>query len=252
MKKVFLVLSLLAALVWIAAPVLAVQDEIPKKSDAAALKIVEKMIEAQGGRKLLESIKDTTVTGTVEMVQFGVDGAVSIYNKEPNMMRLDIEVMGMVITQAFDGESAWMFNPQTGANEEMPEQMADEFKREAMGSAYLLNPEKHNIVYVLKDPETLEGKEYLVLDQVHPDGWTATLWIDAETFLSYKVKAMGLNQMGVEVETETFTTDYKKVEGMMTAHTMTTYQDGEEFMTMTLTEIKLNTGIEDSFFKMDG
>jgi outer membrane lipoprotein-sorting protein len=57
--------------------------------------------------------------------------------------------------------------------------------------------------------------------------------------------------MGVEVETESFTTDYQKVDGIMVAHTMTTYQDGEEFMTMTLTEINFNSGLEDSMFKME-
>lgn len=251
MKKACFVVTALAALFWMAAPATAAQDQAPKKSDAKALQIVEKMIEAQGGRKLLDSIKDTTVTGTIELVQFGMDGTVTLYNKEPDKMRLDIEVMGMLITQAYDGEMAWMFNPQTGANEEMPGQMADEFKREAMGSAYLLHPEKHNIVYVVKDPEKIEGRDYIVLEQIHEDGWTATLWVDAETFLTYKVKAMGLNQMNIEVETETFTTDYRKVDGLMTAHTMTTYQEGEEYMTMLLTEIKFNTGIEDSFFKMN-
>jgi outer membrane lipoprotein-sorting protein len=54
--------------------------------------------------------------------------------------------------------------------------------------------------------------------------------------------------MGVEVDTETITSDYKKIDGVMVAFSITSYQDGEEFMTMIIDEVKFNTGIEDSFF----
>ncbi len=61
---------------------------------------------------------------------------------------------------------------------------------------------------------------------------------------------MMLNQMGVEVEGETILSDYKKVEGIMVPHTITTYQDGEEYMKITITEGSFNSGLEDSLFKM--
>ena len=235
------------------APGPAAQEAAPTKSDAKALKVVSKMIDALGGRKALLDIKDTTASATMEMVSMGMEGGLTLYSLRPNLQRIDIEIMGMTITQAFDGEMAWFFNPQTGANEEMTEQQAEEFKRQAMGDLYLLDPDKYGIVYVSKGQEKIEGRDYEVLEQIHPDGWSATMWVDGSTYLTYKVKAMGTDAMsGGEVETETFTTDYKKVGNIMMAHMMTTYQEGEEFMTMTVTEVKINTGLEASFFKMDG
>ncbi len=254
MKKTLTVCALgffLLSLIILPASNLNAQEKEVNKSDPKALKILNKAIEAMGGRKLLETIEDTTVSGSMELITMGMEGSLTIYSKEPDKMRIDIEIMGMTITQAYDGEMAWMFNPQTGANEEMPEQMVDDFKRDAMGNEMMLNPEKYNIVYTYKDIEKLEDKDHHVLKQIHPDGWEATMYIDAETNLTYKVVAMTTNQMGVDVETESFTTDYQKVDGIMVAHTMTTYQDGEEFMTMTLTEIKFNSGLEDSMFKME-
>jgi hypothetical protein len=56
--------------------------------------------------------------------------------------------------------------------------------------------------------------------------------------------------MGNEVEAEQFTSDYKKVEGLLVAHSMITFIEGEEFIKITFTGIKINTGMEDSFFKM--
>ena len=122
--------------------------------------------------------------------------------------------------------------------------------RQAWGNDILLNPDKHGVTYELKGKETLEGKEYYVLEQSFPDGWSMTSYIDAQTYLPYKSVSKQLN-MGVEVEAESYLSDWKKVDGVMTAHTIKSFASGEEFMTMTFTEIKFNTGIEDSLFKMD-
>ena len=212
--------------------------------------ILEKMIEAQGGRKLLGSIKDTTMIGSMEIAATGMSGTLTTYLKEPNKMRMDFEMMGMVITMAYDGESAWWTNPQTGATEEMPADMAEQILRQAWANDIFLNPDKHGVTYELKEKETLEGKEYYVLEQSFPDGWKMTLYIDAQTYLPYKSVSKQI-QMGAEVETESFLSDWKKVEGIMTACTIKNFASGEEVMTMTYTEVKYNTGIEDSLFKID-
>jgi len=212
--------------------------------------VLNKMIEALGGRKALEGIKDTTMTGTMELTQMGLSATVTSYRKNPNKTRMDIEVMGMVITQAFDGQTAWMVNPQTGSSEEMPEQFAEYSKRDSLGDEAYLNPKKYGITYALKEKESIEGREYLVLEQTFADGFKATLYIDPKTYLVYKSKSKALNQMQVEVDQETVQADYKKVNGMMIPHTVTIFQDGEEFGLMTVAEVKYNTGLEDSFFQM--
>lgn len=214
-----------------------------------AKKILEKMIEAQGGRDHLAKVKDSSMSGSMELTQMGMSGTISMHSKEPNKMRMDIEVMGMIITQATDGETAWQINPQTGSVEDMTEQQAQEFNRQAIGNASLLNPEKYGITYTYKETEKIEDKDYFVLEQTFADGFKATLWIDSKTYLHHKTKALSTNQMGVEVDTETFLSDYKKVEEMMFPQSITIYQDGEEFLTMTVTEVKFNTGLEDSFFQ---
>ncbi len=213
--------------------------------------ILNKMIDAMGGRKAMEAVKDQTSTGSMELTQMGLSGTVTQYLKRPNKNRMDIEVMGMVITNAFDGVTAWMVNPQTGSTEEMPEDQAEYMKREAMGDDTFLNPKKYGISYTAKGKEEVDGKECFVLEQKYSDGYVSTMYIDTKTYLIYKTKGMSLNQMGVEVEAENVMTDYKKINGMRTAHTMIQYQDGEEFMVFTLEEVKYNTGLEDSFFEME-
>ncbi len=212
--------------------------------------ILKKMVEAQGGKKVLEKIKDMTSSGTLEMTQMGMTGSMTMYKKEPNKVRMDIEVMGMIITQAFDGETAWWVNPQTGSNEEVPERQAEDMKRMALGIDAFIYPEKYGIAFAYKGKEKIEEKDYLVLEQTFSDGHKATLYIDPKTYLSYKTKSTAVNQMGVEVEQETFESDFKKVDGLTIAYSIIILQDGEEFMKLTLTDVSFNSGLEDSLFKM--
>ncbi|UCC40040.1 MAG: outer membrane lipoprotein-sorting protein [Candidatus Aminicenantes bacterium] len=212
--------------------------------------ILEKSIKAQGGREALEAVKDQTLSGNFEMPMMGISGSMTMYQKEPNKTRMDAELMGMVFTQAFDGETAWMINPQTGGVEELSELATKYQKREALGSEALLHPEKHGITYTFKGKEKIDDKDCLVLEQTFSDGYKTTIYIDSSTYLTYKSTGLSLNQMEVEVETETVMSDYKKVNGMMIPHTITIFQEGEEFMTVTITKVDFNTGLEDSLFKM--
>jgi outer membrane lipoprotein-sorting protein len=212
--------------------------------------ILKKMVEAQGGKKAIEKIKDMTSSGTMELTQMGMTGSITIYKKEPDKVRMDIEVMGMIMTQAYDGETSWWVNPQTGSREEMPEQQAEDMKRTALGIDAYIYPEKYGISFAYKGKEKIEEKEYLVLEQTFSDGYKSTLYIDPKTYLTYKSKSTTVNQMGVEVEQETFESDFKKVNGITIAYSMIIIQDGEEFMKLTLTEVTFNSGLEDSLFKM--
>ena len=213
--------------------------------------ILDKMIQATGGRTAMEAIQDTTFSGTMDMIQMGMSGIITFFHKEPNKLRTDIEVMGLVITSAFDGELAWWVNPQTGMTEELPAEALVSAKNEALGfgNSWMLEPEKYGITLVDKGKETIEGKEYIVLEQVFESGDKSTYYIDPKTYLPYKLITTAY-QMGVEVEQETVMTDYKKVSGLMIAHSLTIYQGGEEFGSMIVEEIKYNSGIEDSVFEM--
>lgn len=215
--------------------------------------VLEKLIEASGGRKALENIKDTMIAGTFDITQMGMEGTMTISHKEPNMFRQDIEIMGMVITNAFDGEVGWMINPQTGAAEELSEDLQGQSKRGALGygSAILLHPEKFGITYKLKGEETVDDVKCAVLEQAYSDGHIALMYIDTSTHLLYKTKQPSLNQMGAEVDTDVVFSEYKDVDGLPSPHLITIFQDGEEFAVMTVSEIKYNSGFEDSFFKME-
>jgi len=252
MKKVIITgITGLFLLSLIAAPALELNAQ-EKKSDPKALGILEKMVNAMGGMKALEAVKDTSATGSMELITMGMEGSVTVYTKRPNMLRMDIEVMGMTITQAFDGTTAWQVNPQTGGVEEMDEQQTEQFSREALGDGVFLHPDKHGIIFTYKGAEKIEDVEHHVLVMTYPDGFDTTLYIDGKTFLIYKTQAVAPNMMtGMDSDVETLFADYKELQGTMISYSFTQFIDGEEFMIFTMEEIKYNSNLEDSLFKKD-
>jgi outer membrane lipoprotein-sorting protein len=212
--------------------------------------VLDKMIQAQGGRKTLEAIKDTTTTGSLEMAQMGMTGSMTMYNKEPNLMRMDMEAQGFTMTQAFDGQTAWQTNPMTQTTEVMSEQQSLYVKRGALGNVALLKPEAYGIAYELKGNEKINDKDYIVLQQKHADGYTVDLYLDPQTYLPYKSKSKTMDMMGGEVDQETVMEDYQTIDGIPSPRSLTIYQNGVEFIRIKISSVKFNSGLEDSLFKM--
>jgi len=217
-----------------------------------ALAVVDKLIAAMGGRKVLESIKDTTISGTAEIVQFGITVPITLYQKEPNKMRMDITIAeaNMTIIQAFDGQKGWYTNPQSGATEEMPDFMAKDMARQAGQNQALLYPQKTNVAFALKPKAAIEGKDYIVLEQTQADGHKTTFYLDPDTYLPYKTETRTLDQNGAEVDSTTYSANYQKVGGTMVPYSVRVVQNGADAQRMTVTAVTYNTNLDDAFFTL--
>jgi len=217
--------------------------------------VLDKMIQASGGRKALEAIKDTTMTGTAELVQMGMSAPFTMYMKEPNKMRIDLDLSafqaGLTFTQAYDGAKGWGTNQQTMAIEAYSEAQTKDVSHQSLGNAALLDPKKLGITYALKPKAALEGKDYIVLEQTLADGHKSTIYLDPETYLPYKAVTSTLDPMsGAIVETEGYSTDYRKVNGVMVAHSLRNLAAGTENMRVTFSTVTFNTNLDDALFIM--
>lgn len=210
-----------------------------------------KMIEAQGGEAAYRAIKDMTIKGTIDIIQQGLSGDITVYKKEPDKRRSDVELMGMLITQAYNGSIGWYFNPQTATVEDMNEEQLTAIKRQSMPIISGIEPEKYGISFKLLDKEDLDGKPHFVLEQSHTDGFLIKHYVDAETYLTTKSVFTGPGPLGVDVTTEQVSSDFKKVGDLIMAFSVINYQDGEEYTKIVLSEVTLNTGLEDSLFEKD-
>jgi outer membrane lipoprotein-sorting protein len=198
------------------------------------------------------SIKDTTISGVAEIVPYGLTVPVTIYQKEPDKMRVDTTVTeaSMTIIRAFDGRKGWMTDPQSGTITEMPDFMAGEMARQAAGRQALLDPRKLGVIYALKPKAMIEGRDYVVLEQTSADGHKTTFYLDPDTSLPYKTQRRGRDANGVEVDSESYSTDYRNVGGMMVPYAVRVVQNGSDTERITVTSVDFNTNLDDALFAL--
>jgi outer membrane lipoprotein-sorting protein len=210
--------------------------------------ILEKMIAAMGGREALSGIKDQKTTGTMEIIQFGLSVPMTIYLKEPDKFRLEMEVKGYSVVQVSNGEKAQVATLQTGDVLDLTPDQAKGMKREALGNRVWLEPDKYGITYAYRGEETVDGRKCYVLEQKFSDGDVITFFIDSSTYLPYMTRSEGIDASGGQVETENRLTDYRPVGQIMFPFAVTINQAGAEYARMKYNEVVYNTGLEDSLF----
>jgi outer membrane lipoprotein-sorting protein len=243
----------LAAALLAAGPVIA--QRAPTAGNKDALAALDRMIAAMGGRKVLEAVKDVTISGTAEMVQFGITAPVTVYQKQPDKVRVDVTIAeaGMTISQAFDGAKGWFTDPQSGGVvQEMPDHLAREFARQAGENQALLFPQKQGVTYVLKPKAPFEGRDHIVLEQTLADGHKTTYFLDPETSLPAKTATRTIDRTGAEVDAETYASDYRKVAGMTVPYAIRVVQNGAEVQRVTVTAVTVNTALDDALFTLKG
>ncbi|HSN87003.1 MAG TPA: hypothetical protein VL025_09615, partial [Thermoanaerobaculia bacterium] len=81
--------------------------------------LVEKSLQASGGREKIEAVKSARMTGKMSMGQ-GMEAPMVIETVEPNKIRMEMTFQGMTMIQAYDGKSGWQVQPFMGKTEPEP------------------------------------------------------------------------------------------------------------------------------------
>jgi len=101
---------LAAACLLTAAPV-AAQDPLP-----SAREIIERYVEAMGGREAVLGHSSSRSTGTFSMPAAGISGTLLAQSAAPNLTVLRVEIPGLGTSlTGFDGEVGWSVDPNLGA-----------------------------------------------------------------------------------------------------------------------------------------
>lgn len=191
--------------------------------------ILDKYLEASGGRNALEKITNRVATGTVEMTSLGVTGTVEFVEQSPNQSSVIINAPGLGIMQrTFDGTRAWLQDPVqgiirfTGLGLELMKEGAIFNKpaklRELFPSAVLIGKEK------------LGGKDVYVV-RMGLEKW----YFDAEGGLLLRKGNM-------------YYDDYREVDGIKLPFKLRDEVLASAGIIYRLTEVKHNVKIDDAKF----
>jgi len=212
-----------------------------------AEQIIEKSIEASGGRKNLEKLTSTVAKGSMEIGEQHAHSTLEVYTKAPNkrLIVTDIEGFGEV-RQGYDGQVAWSQDPSRGVRVLEGAELAD-VQRDATFNAELKWRELYPKVE-LTGKEKVGEREAYVIRLAPSSGKPVTRYYDAENFLVLRqISTRETPQGPVEIQVDL--SDYRDIGGGVKGpfkikQTMPVV--GE--ILITVTEAKTNVEIDDARF----
>lgn len=210
--------------------------------------IRDKFIAATGGREAYEKATTRVTTGSIEVAAAGMKGTLKVYQKAPNLIRVESEIPGVEKTiQVFDGTMGWttstMMGPRILTGDELVE-----LKRQATFNSEL-HPEKLYKSIQVAAKEDVDGKPSFRVISTPETGAPVVQFFDAESGLLTKMVAKTKSPMG-EMESTTRISDYRDVGGLKLPHKAIISIAGQPMeIAMNSDKIEINTPIDDALFK---
>lgn len=208
----------------------------------SAEKIIENYINAIGGKKVLDKVKDYTTiyTGTVQ----GFTIQLKRIQKAPNKYYEEVGSGMMTFSKKiFDGTKGTSSNMQTGTKPMTAEEL-EEMKTEAI----LFNETKIlQLGYKVKllGIDNVNDSEAYKVEIISPNGNKEYAWYDVKTNLLIQSEKTQKTPQGTFTVTSQFT-DYKDVKGIKFPHKIII--DQGQKLEFTASSIEVNTKVKDDLF----
>ncbi|MCS6951814.1 MAG: hypothetical protein RMK57_01935 [Bryobacterales bacterium] len=217
-----------------------------QKEPFTAEQIIEKSLEASGGREVHQRLTSMRMVGTFELPAVGATGKVELLAKAPDKRLSQVEVEGFgTLRQGFDGQVAWADNPMQGYVELSGEALAVA-RREAVFLGDLKWRELYPKVE-LKGKRKLGDREAYLIELTPREGKPVQRYYDAETFLLLRTDMEQPTAQGMTMVQTEFA-DYKEFEGRKVPFTIKQHiPEGE--LILRVTQIQHNVEIDDSVFR---
>jgi hypothetical protein len=211
----------------------------------SAQSIIDRHIQAIGGRKAILAHSSSHAMGTMTVPGSGMTGTLDIYGAKPNKSIVKITIGGIgEVMEGYDGKIGWSLSPMTGPRvtdgKELEEKIFDaDFYSD-------LHEEGRYTSMTTVDKAVFDGRPCYKVRLVRKSGAEDFDFYDVETGL--KAGAIGTreSQMGPMNVTQV-TTDYKKFGGLLVPTTMKQSAMGVQQI-LTLTSIEFDS-VDPSVFE---
>lgn len=209
-----------------------------------AEQVVDKFIQASGGKELISKIQDETIKLTGAMQ--GMNITVTMIRKAPNKFYQLVDFGVGQQKTIFDGVKGKRI--QMGQEQEITGNQLEETKLDATMNAFL-DYAKYGVKLELTGMETLNGKDAYKVTLLYPTGKKTTQYYEVESgLLVRQLSAQETPQGSVSITTDF--ADYKDVKGQKVAHKII---QGTPMgsIEMILASYEINTNPGDDNFKVD-
>lgn len=209
--------------------------------------ILSRYFKNTGGLKAWKTLHSMKMTG-ISDVQ-GMEFPITIYSKRPNYEKLEVQVQGMEIVEAYDGTTAWTINPFQGITSAT--KTGEEMTREAAKKSFedeLLNYAAKGHKVEKLDDQDIEGTPAFQLKLIRKSGDEQIYFFDQQEYLPLMIRSVPKAGPMQNQTIETYLSDYRRVEDLLMAHSIKQKANGQVFMQARIQSVELNPEITDDIF----
>jgi len=190
----------------------------PTASLPSARSIIDRHIEAVGGRKAILAHTSSHATGTMTVAGAGITGVLDVYSAKPDKSLVKINLGGIGdVFEGFNGIHAWSVSPITGPMLTQGRELAEKkFDADFYSD---LHEEGRYASMKTVDKTTFEERPCYKVSLVRKDGGEDVELYDVETGLKAGAMVTRESQMGPMTVTQVHS-DYRKFGGLLMATAM--------------------------------
>jgi outer membrane lipoprotein-sorting protein len=202
--------------------------------------VVERAINAYGGQAKLETVNTMTMKMSGKM-QGAMDMEMTMFTAKPDKFRMEMRFMGQNMIIGSTGSDTWMqmmgrVMDVPGAQGESNKMMSRSF-----GGDMLLSLKEQGAVYSGSGDFLGEACEIISVVDESKNKTDMHFSKNSGLMVGIKAKAEGSEVM-IKIG------DYRDVQGFKIPHSMETLMGGSPMMTMNVSDVKINTPLEDTLF----
>jgi outer membrane lipoprotein-sorting protein len=198
----------------------------------------------------MEKMKDwnTTKMSGKTLAQ-GMEFPFSVTIKRPDRIRIEAEVQGMKMIQAYDGKKGWSVTPWSGTTD--AQDMTDDQNKvmkdqtEMEGSLYNWKEKGYKVELIGK--EDFEGSPVYKIKVTKVNGDITVYSIDAENFVELR-SVSTVKIQGNETESESLSSDYKEEHGVLVPHAISNKYKDQVVSQVVINSVEINIDVPDSLF----
>ena len=213
--------------------------------------LIAKHIADTGGMASIRALESLRITGEAYMPAAGMTMPVTITQKRPSMMYVEVEIpaMGVSVKNGYDGQTAWSDNPMQGGLQKLSGEQARTVQEQADMDGLLVGYAEKGYDLEYAGEAEVKGAPAHKLKLIRPDSSHVYVYLDAASMLQVKTEAEGTNPMtGGKTTVETFMSDYRDVGGVQMPFSMEVMMGSDVFQTITFQNVETNVAVDEATF----
>ena len=209
--------------------------------------LIDKYLEATGGKEAHESVKTQVTKGRFEIPAAGIKADMTIYAAAPDKMATlaENEMIGKIASGCANGV-AWENTTMTGARIKEGKEKADTFREAAFDK--MTNWPKYYSSIETVGQDSVDGQLCYKVIMTPKEGTPQTAYMNAKTYLIQRLDVTADTPMGL-IPVETYLSDYRDIGGLLTPCKLRVQVMGQDRV-ITMDSIQYNVEIPDSVFAL--